>query len=488
MTTTNRRDLTPVLDRVDRTLDGSLERLFEFLRIPSISAQPAHAADCRRAADWLCAELKAIGLDASVRETPGHPMVVAHDRVAAGDAAGDGRDVPHVLFYGHYDVQPVDPLDLWHSDPFAPQLIRDADGARIVARGASDDKGQVMTFVEALRALRAEQGRLPLRVSMVIEGEEESGGANLLPFLEANREELRADVALICDTGMLEGGVPAITTALRGMVGEDVTIHCADRDLHSGLYGNAARNPLELLCGILASVRDPRTGRVVLPGFYDGVRDPSPEVRAQWRAIAPSDADVLGPVGLSVPAGELGYTAVEQTWCRPTFEINGMTGGYAGDGFKTVLPARASAKVSFRLVSGQDPARIRDAFRAHVRAMLPPDCTATFESHGGSRASVVPENGPALRAALLALGAEWGRPAVTIGSGGSIPVVSEVRQALGMDSLLIGFAREDDRIHSPNEKYDLVSFHRGIRSWVRVLDALAHDGAPDGTRDTAGAA
>lgn len=460
------RDLNPVLDRVDRTLESSLDRLFDFLRIPSISAQPAHAGDCRRAADWLCAELAAIGLDASVRETPGHPMVVAHDRSAA--------EGPHVLFYGHYDVQPVDPLELWHSAPFDPKLVRNDDGtARIVARGASDDKGQVMTFVEALRALRAEQGTLPLRVSIVIEGEEESGGANLLPFLQANRDELRADVALICDTSMLEGGVPAITTALRGMVGEDVTIHCASRDLHSGIYGNAARNPIELLCGILASVRDADSGRVLLPGFYDGVQDPLAEVRAQWQAIAPSDADFLGPVGLSVPAGERGYSAIEQTWCRPTFEINGMTGGYTGDGFKTVLPAQASAKVSFRLVAGQDPARIRAAFRDHVRAMLPADCTVEFAAHGGSFASVVPSDGPALPAALAALGAEWGHPAVTVGSGGSIPVVSEVKQALGMDSLLIGFALEDDRIHSPNEKYDLTSFHRGIRSWVRVLGALA---------------
>lgn len=471
MTMTNGRDLAPVLDRVDRTLEASLERLFDFLRIPSISAQPAHAGDCRRAAEWLRDELTSIGLEASVRETPGHPMVVAHDR-----SADDSSDrVPHVLFYGHYDVQPVDPLELWETSPFDPRVVRDEAGARIVARGASDDKGQVMTFVEALRALKAEHGTLPLRVSLVIEGEEESGGANLLPFLQANRDELHADVALICDTGMLDGGVPAITTALRGMVGEEITIHCANRDLHSGIYGNAARNPLELLSWILASVRDHDSGQVVLPGFYDGVQDPPAEVRDQWRAIAPSDAEFLGPVGLSVSAGESGYTAVEQTWCRPTFEINGITGGYAGDGFKTVLPAQASAKVSFRLVSGQDPARIREAFRAHVQAMLPADCTVVFAAHGGSSASVVPADGPGLGATLAALGEEWGRPAVTIGSGGSIPVVSEVRQALGMDSLLVGFARDDDRIHSPNEKYDLISFHKGIRSWVRVLEALARD-------------
>jgi acetylornithine deacetylase/succinyl-diaminopimelate desuccinylase-like protein len=455
----------PALDRVDSQLEASLERLFALLRIPSISTQPEHAPDCHRAAEWLRDDLASLGFDASVRQTPGLPIVVAHDRsVTTG---------PHVLFYGHYDVQPVDPVALWTSGPFEPALVEGPDGERcITARGASDDKGQVMTFLEALRAIRAADDRYPLRISVLLEGEEESGGPSLRPFLEAHAAELAADVALVCDTDMLEDGVPAITTMLRGLVGEEITITCADRDLHSGLYGNAARNPLHLLVEILASLRD-GDGRVTLPGFYDNVTDLPDSVRADWARIGGPDAALLAPVGLSIPAGETGYTALEQTWARPTCEINGITGGYGGEGFKTVLPGKASAKVSFRMVAGQDPEAVRAAFRAHVNARIPADCSVAFQSHGGSRASALPIDGPFLKAALAALTEEWGKSAAIVGSGGSIPVVRDLQEALGMDSLLIGFAKADNRIHSPNEKYDLSSFHRGTRSWVRVLYRLA---------------
>ncbi|GAA09627.1 M20/M25/M40 family metallo-hydrolase [Acetobacter tropicalis] len=453
------------LTQADTGLDASLSRLFDLLRIPSISTQPEHAPDCRKAAEWLVDTLKEIGFEASVRETPGHPMVVGHAKGPEG--------APHVLFYGHYDVQPVDPLDLWHSAPFEPVMVKGPTGdMEITARGAADDKGQVMTFLEACRALKAADGTLPLSVTVLIEGEEESGGVNLLPFLEANRDELKADVALICDTGMLAHGMPAITTMLRGMVGEEVTITCANRDLHSGMYGNAARNPIQLLCDILSDLRDGATGRVTLPGFYEGVPVIPEETRALWRKIGPTDQEGLAPVGLSLPAGEIGYTALEQTWCRPSCEINGISGGYEEKGFKTVLPSKAMAKVSFRLVGDQDPEKIRAAFRAHVQTRLPADCSAEFVPHGGSRASIVSANMPFLPPALTALEAEWQHPAAVIGCGGSIPVVTEVQQALGMDSLLIGFGLEDDRVHSPNEKYDLTCFHKGIRSWIRVLYAL----------------
>ena len=453
------------LDQVDSQLEASLERLFALLRIPSISTQPEHAPDCRLAAQWLCRDLASLGFEASVRETPGLPIVVAHDRsVTTG---------PHVLFYGHYDVQPVDPVALWTSGPFEPVLVDGADGERcITARGASDDKGQVMTFLEALRAIRAADGSYPVRISILLEGEEESGGPSLRPFLDAHADELKADVALVCDTDMLDGGVPAITTMLRGLVGEEITVTCADRDLHSGLYGNAARNPLHLLVEILASLRD-TDGRVTLPGFYDGVQELPASVKADWARIGGGDDALLAPIGLSIPAGETGYTALEQTWARPTCEINGITGGYGGEGFKTVLPGKASAKVSFRMVAGQDPQKVQDAFRAHVRAAVPSDCSVEFHSHGCSQASALPIDGPYLKAALAALTAEWGKPAAVVGSGGSIPVVRDLQEALGMDSLLIGFAKNDNRIHSPNEKYDLTSFHRGTRSWVRVLYRLA---------------
>ncbi|CDG39101.1 MULTISPECIES: M20/M25/M40 family metallo-hydrolase [Asaia] len=454
-----------VLQQVDRDLEKSLDRLFAFLRIPSVSAQPKHAADCRTAAEWLREELSALGFDASVRETAGHPMVVGHEQTASSG--------PHVLFYGHYDVQPTDPLNLWKSDPFDPAIVTEADGRKIiVARGASDDKGQLLTFIEACRAWKAIKGDLPLKISILIEGEEESGGANLMPFLKANAAELKADVALICDTGMPDRRTPAITTGLRGLVGEEVVIDCATHDLHSGMFGNAARNPIELLCKALGSVRDDK-GRVMLPGFYDGVVAPSDTVRAQWRAIFPDDAATLGPVGLSSAAGEDGFTAIEQIWARPSYEINGISGGYEGDGFKTVLPARAMAKVSFRLVPGQNPERVREAFRAHIRSVLPVDAKVSFAEHGASSGFAVPEEGPFLQTALAALGEEWGVPAVSIGCGGSIPVVAEVKEALDMDSLLVGFAQDDDRIHSPNEQYGVESFHKGIRSWVRILDAFS---------------
>lgn len=464
--------LAAALEKADGTLDASLARLFELLRIPSISAQPAHAADCARAAEWLRAELSTLGFAAKVCPTPGHPMVVAHD------AADDTDTRPHVLFYGHYDVQPTDPDTLWDAPAFDPYKKTLEDGRRvIVGRGTADDKGQLMTFLEACRAWRTVSGRLPVRVTVLIEGEEESGGANLLPFLKAHAEELRADIALICDTGMADVRTPGITTGLRGLVGEEIRITCATHDLHSGLYGNAARNPIELLCRALASVRDGQ-GRVTLPGFYDGVRVPDEATRAAWRRLYPDDSGLLAPVGLSVAAGEDGFSAIEQTWCRPSFEINGISGGYEGDGFKTVLPSTAMAKVSFRTVPGQNPQAIRDAFRAHVRALLPADATVSFASHGASTGFAVPEDGPFLPAALQALTDEWQVPAVTIGSGGSIPVVAEVEEALGMASLMIGFGQADDRMHSPNEKYDMQSFHKGIRSWIRVMAALAQARRP----------
>ncbi len=456
-------DLDAVLARIDADLDASLARLFALLRIPSISTDPAYADRCREAAAWHAADLAAIGFEASVRPTPGHPIVVAHDRAMAG---------PSALFYGHYDVQPVDPLALWDGDPFEPALLTRPDGSRIIrARGAADDKGQVMTFVEACRAWKAVTGRLPLSVSILLEGEEESGGANLPPFLSAHAGELRADIGLICDTGMWDRETPAITTMLRGLCGEEVVIECADRDLHSGMYGSAARNPNHVLARILADLHDAE-GRVTIPGFYDGVRELPADIRAQWEGLGFSADAFLGEIGLRIPAGEAGRSALEMVWSRPTAEVNGMGGGYQGAGFKTVIPARASAKISFRLVFDQDPDRIRAAFRDFVRARLPADCRVAFHEHGSGRATAFETTAPAFAAAQGALAAEWGRPCPFIGAGGSIPVTRDFKEALGMDVILAGFGLDDDRIHSPNEKYDLESFRKGARSWARVLAAL----------------
>lgn len=463
-----------VLQYVDGNREAALERLMALLRIPSISTQKSHRDDCRRAAGWLVRELQELGFSAGLREVswaePGHPMVVGHDERNVGKVKSGQR---HVLFYGHYDVQPTDPDALWKTDPFEPCIREDEAGRKvIVARGASDDKGQVMTFIEACRAWKAVHGDLPVAVSFLLEGEEESGGENLLPFLKANRDEMRADVALICDTAMPDRKTPAITTSLRGTVAEEVELVAASQDLHSGMYGNAAANPAFLLCQLISSLRD-EEGRITLPGFYDGVSLPDEQTRQQWRELYPDDSALLGEVGLSRAAGEQGFSAIEQTWCRPSFEVNGFKGGYQDDGFKTVIPSRASAKLSFRLVPGQDPVKIREAFRAHVRRALPEDVDVTFTSHGASAGFSVSRDSECLPAALSALSEEWGRQAVMTGCGGSIPVAEEVREALGMDALMIGFAQADDRIHSPNEQYGLDSFHHGIRSWVRILAALA---------------
>lgn len=453
-----------VLAQVDAGLDRSVERLQELLRIKSISTDPAFTQDCKAAAQWLVDDLTAYGFDVTMHSTPGHPIVVAHDR--------DGPD-PHVLFYGHYDVQPVDPLDLWSADPFTPQVKTVADGTKVITgRGASDDKGQLMTFIEACRAWRHVVGKLPIRVSILLEGEEESGGKSLPAFIEANAQELRADIALVCDTDMWDRQTPCVTTMLRGFVGEEMTIFCANRDLHSGTYGGAARNPNRLLAEVIASLHD-EDGRVALDGFYDDVAEPPTDVKEQWHGLGFDENAFVADVGLSLPSGERGHSVLEMLWSRPTCEINGISGGYIGEGFKTVIPARASAKISFRLVSNMDPRKIRESFRAHVRARIPADCSVTFTDYGGSPALSVSSESSHLNKALAALTREWGKPAVIIGDGGSIPVGCEFKRILGMDTLFIGFAQNDDRIHSPNEKYDLTSFHKGIRSWVRVLDAFA---------------
>ncbi len=456
-------ELDDVLARVDADLDAALARLFEVMRLKSISTDHAFDAETRANAEWHARDLASIGFDATVRDTAGHPVVLGHDRGASGRS---------ILFYGHYDVQPVDPLDLWDNDPFDPRIIDTPHGKIITGRGSADDKGQLMTFVEACRAWKAVTGSLPVPVTILLEGEEESGGASLPPLIDAHLDELRADVAMICDTNMWDADTPAITTTLRGLCAEEITIHAADRDLHSGFYGSAAANPNHILARILADLHDAE-GRVTIPAFYDGVPELPQALRDSWARLDFSEAAFLGEVGLSVPAGEKGRSVLEQTWSRPTCEVNGMGGGYQGDGFKTVIPAIARAKISFRLVFDQDPHAIRAAFRDFVRARVPADCRVDFHEYGSGRAIAFDPASDAFRLTGEAMTAEWGRPTAFIGGGGSIPVATLIKQKLGMDVVLAGFGLSDDRIHSPNEKYALRSFHKGIRSWVRVLAALA---------------
>src|SRR6201996_664366 len=460
--------LPAVLDRVDRDLDKSLDRLFTLLRIQSISPDPAYAVHCREAADHVAADLKSLGFETSVRPTPGHPIVVG--KSSNGSANGKA---PRVLFYGHYDVQPVDPLDLWQTPPFEPRIETLPDGRKIiVARGACDDKGQAMTFVEACRAFKAVTGKLPLDITMLLEGEEECGSKNLFGFVRDNAGELKRDLALVCDTGMWDAATPSITTSLRGLVYEEVWVTCADRDLHSGLFGGAARNPIHVLADVLSAMHTP-DGGVAIPGFYDGVHELPPDIKADLAGLDLTPEKFLAPIGLKIPAGEKGRLLIEQISTRPTAEVNGIIGGYTGEGAKTVIPGKAMAKVSFRLVGAQDPEKIRAAFREFVRARVPADCSVEFGNHTSAPAFDVAFDNPALSKARVALGEEWGKKAVTVGAGGSIPIVGDFKTVLGMDTLMVGFALDDDRVHSPNEKYDLKCFHKGIRSWARILAALA---------------
>ncbi len=456
--------LDAVLSRIDQDIDQSVERLFSLLRIASVSTDPAFAPQCRAAAEHVASDLKTIGFEASVRPTDGHPVVVGKSNGAAG---------PHVLFYGHYDVQPVDPLNLWKTPPFEPRIDTLADGRKIiVARGACDDKGQAMTFIEACRAFKTVTGKLPIPITMMIEGEEECGSQHLFKFVADNAAELKLDLALVCDTAMWDQKTPAVTTSLRGLVYEDVKITCADRDLHSGVFGGAAQNPIRLLTKILGAMWDD-DGRVTIPGFYDGVKDLPPDIKADLKALDLTPEKFLGPIGLKNPAGERGRMLIEMVTTRPTAEINGIIGGYTGEGAKTVIPGQASAKVSFRLVGEQDPQKIRDAFRAFVQARLPGDCKVEFGNFGLAPPLQLSFDNPALNKARAVLGEEWGKKAVAVGAGGSIPIVADFKKVLGMDSLLVGFALDDDRVHSPNEKFDLTCYHKGIRSWARILDALA---------------
>ena len=459
--------LDAVLTRVDADLSTSIDRLMTFLRIQSISTDPAYKEDVDKAADWLVTDLNSIGIAAEKRLTDNHPMVVGH----VGQELGE--EVPHVLFYGHYDVQPVDPLELWNSPPFEPELQDSPHGQVIRGRGASDDKGQLMTFVEACRAWKEVHGSLPCRITFFFEGEEESGSPSMVPFLTYNAEELKADLALVCDTSMVSRGVPSIASQLRGMLKDEFTIVGPRIDLHSGHYGGPGLNPLRELSRIVSSFYDEETGRVAVEGFYEGVSEVSEEQLRQWRGCGFDEDDYLKSVGYSQAHGEKDYSTLEQQWARPTLEVNGLWGGYNGAGSKTVIPSEAHCKITCRLVGDMDPDTLRNQIRAHVEARLSPDAKVIWDNDlEGSRASVMNIARPEFEAARGALSDEWEREAVFTGMGGSIPVVGLFKSILDMDSMLVGYANDDDAIHSPNEKYDVKSFHKGIRSWARILDAL----------------
>ncbi|GAB0118785.1 dipeptidase [Acidisoma sp. 7E03] len=455
-----------VLARLKATEAEAEASLCDFLSIPSVSAQPAHAADCRRAADWLLREFAAVGFTMQLHETAGHPIVTGHYPGPAD------RRVPHVLFYGHYDVQPADPLELWTSPPFTPTIVDGPKGRRVVARGAVDDKGQVMTFLWACRAWHQATGSLPIRITLLLEGEEEVGSANLEAFIDGHKDLLAADIALVSDTDMWDRETPALTTRLRGLVYTQVDLIGPDKDLHSGMFGGAALNPINALTRILGDLHDEQ-GRVQIPGFYDGVDELPPALAAQWASLGVDESEMLAAIGLTHGAGETGRPVLERVWARPTADINGIWGGYTGEGAKTVIASHAHAKVSFRLVGRQDPARVLAGFERFLADRTPPGARLSLQEYGLNPAVEVAMDNPFVPAAQAALREEYGREPVLMGSGGSIPVVGTFKIALGLDTILMGFGLDDDQVHSPNEKFDIACFRGGARSHARLLGKLA---------------
>jgi len=469
-----------VLDLLKSDEKAAIGRLMDWLRIPSISTDPAYKADVRKAAEWAAAQLREIGFTADIRPTPdgkggqGHPIVMA-STPGSPEYAG-----PHVLFYGHYDVQPADPVELWDSPPFEP-VLKPADssgvGERIVARGAVDDKGQVMTFLEAMRAWHKATGKAAggVKITVMLEGEEECGSASLPRFIEAHKSEISTcDICLISDTGMLGRDKPAITYGVRGLAYTEVIMHGPNQDLHSGLWGGRAPNPNNELVKVLTQLWD-ADRKVTINGFYDDVRPITQGERDAWKKLDSGPAAALKKIGLPPEAdiGEAGFTAREREWGRPTAEINGMVGGYTGPGAKTVIPAKASAKVSFRLVADQDPAKIVELFFAWIKKRTPPGCRWELIDHHGGFGVSVKTDSPALAAAARALEkAAGGTKAALIKSGGSIPVAGLLKAEVGLETIFMGFGLDDDRVHSPNEKFELDCYRLGARAHAILVSEL----------------
>ncbi len=441
------------------------DELVEFLRIPSISAQPAHAADVRRNAEHLATCARDAGF-ASVElvETAGHPAVYAERMV---DPA-----LPTVLVYGHHDVQPVDPLDEWVSPPFEPQ-VRDN---RLYARGAVDDKGQVFMHLKAVEAHLRTRGELPVNLRMLVEGEEEIGSLHFSDLVDTLRDRLVADVAVVSDTGIFARGVPSLTVGLRGLCGGEVHVRGPSLDLHSGVFGGAVQNPIEALARMLASLKDPATGRVTVPGFYDDVVAPTAAEREAYASLPFSEEEFRAAAGgIPETVGEEGWSVLERRWVRPTLEINGIWGGYQGEGSKTIIPAHATAKISCRLVPAQRPEVICERLEAALHAAAPPGVTVEVSLKPGGNPVVTPADHPAVRAASRAMAAVFGTEPVLIREGGSIPPVEVFQRVLGIQSVLVGVGLPDDRIHAPNEKFDLDHYAMGVRVLARLWDEVGEE-------------
>jgi acetylornithine deacetylase/succinyl-diaminopimelate desuccinylase-like protein len=454
-------DSRDVLARVDAEKQAYLEELEDFLRIPSISTDPDYASDVWRASEFVLDKLRAAGLTAERIETAGHPLVYGEWLGAPGK--------PTVLFYGHYDVQPVDPVELWRHPPFEPTV----EGDKLVARGATDDKGQSYAHLKGVAATLAERGRLPVNVKFLIEGEEEAGGHAIDRYVrEDGGKRLACDCVMVSDSSMFAPGQPALIYGLKGLAYMEVKVTGPNRDLHSGTFGGAVTNPLNALCEIVAKLRDSRTGRVLIPGFYDDVK-PLADWERQEFAQLPFDAEVYrAELGVPELVGEEGYSTRERTWARPTLDVNGIFGGYQARGAKTVLPSWGGAKVSMRLVPDQRPDTVARLFTDYVHQVAPPGVVVEVSNLHGAEPVLVQAEGPLVEAAMAAMADAWGARPVRIREGGSIPIVSAFSQVLGKPVLLLGFGLTDDALHSPNEKFNISHFYNGIRSVVRLLDRL----------------
>ena len=438
--------------------DGRIrDELFDFLRIPSVSAKSEHNADTRRAADWVKASLDRIGVPAKIYPTAGHPVVVGEWRGAPG--------APTVLIYGHYDVQPAEPLELWTSPPFEP-TVRDG---KIFARGSVDDKGQLFLHVKALEAHLATRGRLPVNVVVIAEGEEEIGSEHLASFVKEQKKLLKADAVVISDSAMFAPGLPSILSSLRGLAYFEINVQGPQSDLHSGSYGGAIVNPAMALARILATFHDDK-GHIAIPGFYKKVREWDPKIRKQMRSLPFDDKRLMKETGVSALGGEKGYTTLEKLWIRPTCEVNGLLSGYTGEGAKTVLPAKAMAKVSCRLVPDQDPAEIEKLMKAHVAKVAPKGVKVSVQHLHGGRPWRADLKGPIIEAGKRALEAAFGRAPVITGEGGSIPVVGDFEKILGAPVLLMGFGLPGENAHAPDEWISVDNYLGGIRAAATLLD------------------
>ena len=455
-------DSKDVLARVEREKDGYLEELLEYLRIPSVSTDPEHKDDVRRCSEFVVDQLKAAGLDAESIETDGNPLVFAEWNGAEGK--------PTILFYGHYDVQPADPIEEWDSPPFEPTI----KGDLLVARGSTDDKGQSFTHIKAVAATLAERGELPVNVKFILEGEEEVGGESIDRFVRKDAgKRLACDAVVVSDTSMFAPGQPSLLYGLKGLAYMELRVKGPNRDLHSGTFGGAVANPANALCQMIARLQDPETGEILIPGFYDDVMPLEAWEREEFGKLPFDESEYKADLEIAEVFGEKGYTTLERMWGRPTLDVNGIFGGYAGEGAKTVLPGWAGAKVSMRLVPNQDPARIAELFVDYIPKITPPGVTVEASGVHGAQPVLIDIRGAIADAAMDAQEEIFGARPVRVREGGSIPIVAVFSEVLEVPTILMGFGLPDDRLHAPNEKFNISHFYNGIRAIVRLMDLAA---------------